>query len=124
MKLSTSLLPLLLVGSCNAWTSITGTNTNTRHHHHHTSTTLLKSSTESSEAAPASAGFNVVLSPSTDPEAFDSSKIGAARVHRYIRDGDDDSEYVMWYVQCAMYNVPYNIQYTMQHLKLQGLYTF
>lgn len=94
MKLSTSLLPLLLVGSCNAWTSITGTNTNT---HHHTSTTLLKSSTESSEAAPASAGFNVVLSPSTDPEAFDSSKIGAARVHRYIRDGDDDSEYVMWY---------------------------
>lgn len=29
--------------------------------------------------------------------AFDSAKIGAARVHRYARDTDDGSEYVMWY---------------------------
>jgi len=44
--------------------------------------------------------YNVVFRPSTDPEAFDNSKIGAARVHRYARDGNDDdtgTEYVMWY---------------------------
>ncbi len=42
---------------------------------------------------------NVVLRPSDDPEAFDSFKIGTARVHRYLRDDSNgDSEYVMWYV--------------------------
>ena len=43
---------------------------------------------------------NVVLQPSThDETAFDSFKIGNARVHRYSRDDDADSgtEYVMWY---------------------------
>jgi hypothetical protein len=44
-------------------------------------------------------GHNVVLEPSTDDVAFDSFKIGGARVHRYSRDTDPDSEieYVMWY---------------------------
>lgn len=42
--------------------------------------------------------FNVVLRPSENPEAFDGSKIGAARVHRYARDSDDsEAEYIMWY---------------------------
>lgn len=42
--------------------------------------------------------YNVVLRPSEDPKAFDSSKIGSARVHRYIRDNESsDAEYVMWY---------------------------
>ena len=41
---------------------------------------------------------NVVLRPSDDPEAFDSFRVGSARVHRYSRDGDDsEAEYVMWY---------------------------
>ena len=45
---------------------------------------------------------NVVLRPSTDtPDAFDSLKVGTARVHRYQRDGiessSDSAEYVMWY---------------------------
>lgn len=43
---------------------------------------------------------NIVLAPSKDdPLAFDSFKIGNARVHRYSRQEDPDSEteYVMWY---------------------------
>lgn len=41
---------------------------------------------------------NVVLRPSENPQAFDSFKIGSARVHRYIRDNESsDAEYVMWY---------------------------
>lgn len=42
---------------------------------------------------------NVVLRPSENSEAFDSFKIGAARVHRYIRDGTsgDSAEYIMWF---------------------------
>ena len=46
---------------------------------------------------------NVVLRPSVDaPDAFDSLKVGTARVHRYQRDGtegtgSDSAEYVMWY---------------------------
>lgn len=42
---------------------------------------------------------NIVLEPSDDPAAFDSLKIGSARVHRYSLDTDPDSqtEYVMWY---------------------------
>jgi hypothetical protein len=60
-----------------------------------------------SAAAAAAAGessasndYNVVLKPSEDPAAFDSFKIGSARVHRYSRDADSDdsgTEYVMWY---------------------------
>lgn len=44
-------------------------------------------------------GSNVVLSPSDDPAAFDSLKIGSAKVHRYSLDTDPDgaTEYVMWY---------------------------
>ncbi|CAB9498409.1 expressed unknown protein [Seminavis robusta] len=42
---------------------------------------------------------NIVLGPSEDPTAFDSLKIGSAKVHRYSKDTDPDSqtEYVMWY---------------------------
>lgn len=40
---------------------------------------------------------NVVLRPSKDPKAFDSAQVGTARVHRYIRENDNDAEYVMWY---------------------------
>jgi len=39
---------------------------------------------------------NVVFRPSTDPEAFDSAKIGSVSIHRYPRSAGD-SEYVMWY---------------------------
>lgn len=41
--------------------------------------------------------FNVVLRPSDDDEAFDSLKIGSAKVHRYSLDTDPDceTEYVM-----------------------------
>eukprot|EP00586_Coscinodiscus_wailesii_P013220 CAMPEP_0172507978 /NCGR_PEP_ID=MMETSP1066-20121228/208224_1 /TAXON_ID=671091 /ORGANISM="Coscinodiscus wailesii, Strain CCMP2513" /LENGTH=226 /DNA_ID=CAMNT_0013285747 /DNA_START=41 /DNA_END=718 /DNA_ORIENTATION=+ len=42
---------------------------------------------------------NVVLRPSSAPEAFDSFKIGTARVHRYASSSaaDDGTNYVMWY---------------------------
>eukprot|EP00977_Amphora_coffeiformis_P012236 scaffold3028_cov174-Amphora_coffeaeformis.AAC.8 len=42
---------------------------------------------------------NLVLEPSTDEEAFDSFKVGNARIHRYSRvdDPDSETEYVMWY---------------------------
>lgn len=45
------------------------------------------------------ANNNIVLEPSTDPDKFDSYKIGNARVHRYSREQDPESEveYVMWY---------------------------
>lgn len=45
----------------------------------------------------ASIGSNVVLAPSTDAGAFDSLKIGCPRVHRYVREGSEGSEYIMWY---------------------------
>ena len=41
-------------------------------------------------------GNNVVFRPSADPNAFDSYKIGSARVHRYTEPGSD-AAYVMWY---------------------------
>lgn len=43
--------------------------------------------------------FNVVLRPSDDDAAFDSLKVGSAKVHRYSLDTDPESEveYVMWY---------------------------
>ncbi|KAI2491259.1 methyltransferase [Fragilaria crotonensis] len=45
---------------------------------------------------------NVVLRPSENPNAFDSFKIGSARVHRYVREdyaggGESSAEYVMWF---------------------------
>ena len=41
---------------------------------------------------------NVVLQPSEEETAFDSFKVGSARIHRYSRDVDDSgTEYVMWY---------------------------
>ena len=42
---------------------------------------------------------NIVLRPSEDTNAFDSLKIGGARVHRYRRESDPESEteYIMWY---------------------------
>jgi len=59
-----------------------------------------ESSSESGSGSSSSGtnDYNVVLRPSEDASAFDSFKIGAARVHRYARaDSDGDSEYVMWY---------------------------
>jgi len=43
--------------------------------------------------------YNVVFRPSTNDEAFDSLKLGTARVHRYSDPSNpaDDSEYIMWY---------------------------
>jgi hypothetical protein len=47
---------------------------------------------------------NVIMKPSEDASAFDSLKIGGARVHRYSRESsildtdlDSETEYVMWY---------------------------
>lgn len=90
-SITSSLASLLLCsGRSEAWSTPTNFATRTTSR---TATTSLKSSTSS-----ATSEFNVVLKPSTDPEAFDSFKIGAARVHRYARDDSDgDSEYVMWY---------------------------
>lgn len=69
--------------------------------HSHSQLYSSAESTESSSASPSPSGINdsnVVLRPSEDSDAFDSFKIGAARVHRYIRDDSGgDSEYVMWY---------------------------
>ena len=88
MKVSISFLTLLL-NRGEAWSS---SSTTTFHSSLSSRSKVCLQSTKS-----ASSDFNVVLKPSNDPEAFDSSKIGAARVHRYIRDDSDgDSEYVMW----------------------------
>lgn len=57
-------------------------------------------STSLQASVPAVGQYNVVLHPAVDDEnAFDSFKIGNARVHRYSRDNDPESEieYVMWY---------------------------
>jgi hypothetical protein len=43
----------------------------------------------------ASSDYNVVLRPSEDESAFDSLKIGGARIHRYA--DSSTAEYVMWY---------------------------
>jgi hypothetical protein len=40
---------------------------------------------------------NVVFVPSTNMDAFDSYKIGHARVHRYTDPSTDAASYVMWY---------------------------
>lgn len=44
--------------------------------------------------------YNVVFRPSSNPDSFDSFKIGTARVHRYADPNSvtaDDTEYIMWY---------------------------
>jgi hypothetical protein len=45
------------------------------------------------------AANNIVLKPSEDPAAFDSFKLGGARVHRYSKEAFPESgtEYIMWY---------------------------
>ncbi len=88
MKLSSLLfLPFFLSGG-EAFAPII---LRSRSNYHHLASS---SSLYSSQVSP---DFNVVLKPSNDPEAFDSFKIGAARVHRYARDDSGgDSEYVMW----------------------------
>jgi hypothetical protein len=40
---------------------------------------------------------NIVLQPSETETKFDNWKIGNARVHRYARDSDSETEYVMWF---------------------------
>ena len=44
--------------------------------------------------------YNVVFRPSTNDEAFDSLKLGTARVHRYSDPSNpaDDSEYIVSFV--------------------------
>jgi len=82
MKFSSSILLTALAG-CEAWTSAPTVNSSRKIF------SSLKSSLNDS---------NVVLRPSGNPEAFDSHKIGAARVHRYAREaGDSEAEYIMWY---------------------------
>lgn len=59
-------------------------------------TTTTTSSSLFSTAA--TAVNNIVLSPSSDQDKFDSYAIGTPRVHRYLRDDESDvAEYVMWY---------------------------
>jgi hypothetical protein len=77
MKLSYSLLLSAIFG-CEAWSNSPSPRK---------TFSSLKSSLNDS---------NVVLRPSENPEAFDSQKIGAARVHRYARDaGDSEAEFIM-----------------------------
>jgi len=66
-----------------------------------TTTTTAITSTQLSSSGLTAANNNIVLQPSSeDSDAFDSFKIGNARVHRYSRetnDPDSETEYVMWY---------------------------
>ena len=77
MKLQVSILTTFILG-CQAWSSIPDRRRFT-----------------GLEAV--SGNSNVVLQPSTKEDAFDNLKVGTARVHRYVRDDDEGSEYVMWY---------------------------
>ena len=47
--------------------------------------------------------YNVVFRPSTNDEAFDSLKLGTARVHRYSDPNNpaDDSEYIVSLFVCV-----------------------
>ena len=59
-----------------------------------------RTSSSAQKASSSSSDMNVVLAPTdNDPTAFDSFKIGNARVHRYSRseDRESETEYVMWY---------------------------
>ena len=77
MKVHVSIFTSFILG-CQAWSSIPGRNRYLG----------LKA---------ASGNSNVVLNPSTEEDSFDNLKVGSARVHRYVRDADEGSEYVMWY---------------------------
>lgn len=75
-------LALFLAAQCHGWVT-----------HLHTPRNLNKLESSANDN-------NVVLRPSEDPSAFDSFRIGSARVHRYMRDSsgtDESAEYVMWY---------------------------
>lgn len=64
-----------------------------------TPTTLSWSPVQRSRPLTKLSAANIVLEPSEDATAFDSLKVGSAKVHRYSLDTDPDSktEYVMWY---------------------------
>ena len=87
--LSTSLsvlVPLTQPILCLGWSSLSFIGQKSRIIH---TSTALKSKSD----------YNVVFRPSTDPDSFDSFKIGTARVHRYSDPNSmaDDTEYIMWY---------------------------
>ncbi len=85
MKLSAAIFLSTLVG-CNGWSTTSN------------SQFAQSSRVNFSSLKSTLNDLNVVLRPSEDPNAFDNSKIGAARVHRYARDaGDSEAEYIMWY---------------------------
>ena len=54
-------------------------------------------SSRQSTILPAAINNNIVLEPSTAEDKFDNWKVGNARVHRYARDADSETEYVMWF---------------------------
>ena len=75
---------------CNGWSSLAFLGYQSRRSTQIISTsTTLKSKND----------YNVVFRPSSDPDSFDSFKIGTARVHRYSDPNSmtDDTEYIMWY---------------------------
>mmetsp|Transcript_9894 Transcript_9894/g.15226 ORF Transcript_9894/g.15226 Transcript_9894/m.15226 type:complete len:456 (-) Transcript_9894:51-1418(-) len=79
------ILPLFLATACQGWSP---------------SLRLARSLTRATSLQSSANDVNVVLRPSEDPEAFDSFRIGSARVHRYIRDSlgpEEEAKYVMWY---------------------------
>ena len=60
--------------------------------------------------------YNVVFRPSTNDEAFDSLKLGTARVHRYSDPSNpaDDSEYIVSFVFCLFACISYVCLQNMQ----------
>ena len=68
----------------------------------HPNINKCRTASTTSIQALANSNNNVVLRPSENPNAFDSFKIGSARVHRYVREdyaggGESSAEYVMWF---------------------------
>lgn len=88
MRLSVSILAVLLLSRSTSSFSIQSTSRSAQRH-----PSPLLSATNTNN--------NIVLEPSYDIEsAFDNFKIGSARVHRYTLDTaapGDQTEYVMWY---------------------------
>jgi len=83
-----------------AWSSSFTSFSVKKNHHSYRAGTLLRSS--SSGTSSKTNDFNVVLRPSSTPDAFDSYKIGSPCVHRYNYNGDntnsgEEVEYWMWY---------------------------
>jgi len=92
---------LAVSSTATAWTSLSPTNNNKINIHNNN---ILQSRRPVISARNAATrhlyGSNIVLGPSEDDRAaFDSLKVGSAKVHRYSVDTDPDSntEYVMWY---------------------------